>query len=385
MSLSRIPGTCEEALARMVGIDSVNPNYGGRADGQRLLSDEIASWAQSWGLRCQRLPAAGGDSNLLVSCELGEDLPWLIFDSHLDTVGVGGMTVPPFTLTEKRGYLHGRGSCDTKGSGAAMLWALRNWAASPARARRNVGVLFTLDEESGMTGATAFAEGLLKRLLPQLKGIVVGEPTGLHPVIATNGVLRWRTIARGVAAHSSTPSKGRSAISAIMRAVDAFESRYVPTVSAVHPLTGRAAASINVISGGSQVNVIPDYCEIHCDRRLVPGETAAVALAGRDLVWAELSALEHDRVYVVPPLSESSCETFYAWARPVFKPLGIDPTARGAPFVTNGSIYAEAGAPVLVLGPGHAAQAHTHDEWLARDQLAQAARLYEALMALPAP
>ena len=113
---------------------------------------------------------------------------------------------------------------------------------------------------------------------------------------------------------------------------------------------------------------------------MVPGETAPVALAGRDLVWAEFPALEHDRVFVVPPLPESSCERLHAWATPVFDQLGLDATGRGAAFVTNGSIYAEAGAQVLVLGPGHAAQAHTHDEWVARDQLTQAAKVYQALM-----
>jgi len=374
------PETCEELLARMVAVDTVNPRFGGRAEGQSLLAEEIERWAPAWGLSCRRLPVTGGQFNLLVAAESGADAPWLLFDSHLDTVAVAGMSVAPFALTDKRGHLFGRGSCDTKGSGAAMLWALRQFAGGQERPRRNVGVLFTLDEEAGMTGALAFAGTELKKLLPRLLGIVVGEPTGMHPVIATNGVLRWRTIARGVAAHSSTPSRGRSAISAMVRAIEAFESRYAPTVSATHPLTGRAAASINVISGGTQVNVIPEYCEIQCDRRLVPGETAPEALAGRDLVWAEFPALEHDRVFVVPPLPESSCERLYAWAAPVFGELGLDATGRGAAYVTNGSIYAEAGVQVLVLGPGHAAQAHTHDEWVARDQLEQAAKVYCALM-----
>ena len=376
-----LPDSCVELLRRMVAVDTVNPHYGGTAGGQAELARQLTDWGRQWGLRSREFPLTGQDSNLLLFHESAPDAPWLLLDSHLDTVSVAGMSIAPFELTEKAGHLYGRGTCDTKGSGAAMLWALQDYARSP-RAALNVGVLFTRDEESTMAGARAFARQGLAEFLPRLRGIVVGEPTGMHPVIATNGLVRWRTIARGVAAHSSNPSKGRSAISEIVRAVAAFEKHYVPQVTAHHRLTGRAAASINVIAGGSQVNIIPDYCEIHCDRRLIPGETAEVALVHRDAVWAELPGLEHDLVYPVAPLPESACERLHQWAAPAYTAAGLDPTGRGAAYVTNGSIYAEAGAQVLVLGPGHAAQAHTHNEWVAVDQLTLAAKAYRALMAL---
>jgi acetylornithine deacetylase len=60
--------------------------------------------------------------------------------------------------------------------------------------------------------------------------------------------------------------------------------------------------------------------------------------------------------------------------------LGIDPTARGVPYVTNGSHYAAAGAPVIVLGPGDIAQAHTRDEWLEDRQLQTAVAVYAGAM-----
>ncbi|WP_415911064.1 M20/M25/M40 family metallo-hydrolase [Oleiharenicola sp. Vm1] len=57
---------------------------------------------------------------------------------------------------------------------------------------------------------------------------------------------------------------------------------------------------------------------------------------------------------------------------------------RRRPYATDASHYAAAGAPVLVLGPGDIAQAHTKDEWLHRAELASAVALYAALLALPA-
>jgi acetylornithine deacetylase len=46
------------------------------------------------------------------------------------------------------------------------------------------------------------------------------------------------------------------------------------------------------------------------------------------------------------------------------------------PFGTDGSKLGRAGIPTIVVGPGDIAQAHTIDEWVAVEQLVQAARFY---------
>ena len=381
--LSAGPESCEELLAGMVACNTVNPRFGGPAGGARNLGVQLEAWAGAWGLECRWYPVGAGEANLLLFCEPARDLPWLLFDSHLDTVGIEGMTVEPFVLTRRGDRLYGRGACDTKGSGAAMLWALREYARSEIRPHA-VGVLFTVDEEAGMTGARGFAGQHLAEFQPRLRGVVVGEPTSMRPVVATNGVVRWRTITRGIAAHSSEPTRGRSAISAMVRVVQMLEEKYVPAVVRRHPLTGPAVASVNVIVGGTQVNVIPDFCAIECDRRLVPGETSEAALTERDRALADGPAVEHDSIYTVPPLTEESTRVFHAWARPALAATGCDAAGTGAAYVTNASIYATSGAPVLVLGPGEASQAHTRDEWISRDQLHLAVRTYRSLMGVDA-
>lgn len=365
----------------MVSFDTVNPDFGGPAGGEAALAAHLEFLARHWGLTSRRCPVGDtGAFNLLLTAELSPAAEWLLFESHLDTVSVDGMTVPPFQLTIAGDRLHGRGTCDTKGSGAAMLWALQAYARQSNRGR-NVGIIFAVDEEARMRGAQAFAADEVAKF-PHLRGIVVGEPTRLRPVVAHNGALRWRTITRGVAAHSADPSKGRSAISAMLRVLAALEEKFVPLANRDFPLTGRAAASINVIRGGAAVNIIPDYCEIICDRRLVPGETPAQVLAERDAALAGL-AVEHDGQYLAPPLPPESSSAFHAWAAPAFLACGLDPAAIGAPYATDASHYAAAGAPVFVLGPGELAQAHTKDEWLDRRQLARATALYGTMLRLP--
>jgi acetylornithine deacetylase len=374
------PTSCEELLAQMVSFETVNPSFGGPVGGEAALAAHLEMLARHWGLQARRCPVNEREFNLLITTEVSPDAEWLLFESHLDTVSVDGMTVPPFRITVAGEKLHGRGTCDTKGSGAAMLWALQEYARTPGRAR-NAGVLFAIDEEAGMRGAQAFAAAEIKKFR-RLRGIVVGEPTRLRPVVAHNGALRWRTITRGVAAHSADPSKGRSAIRAMADVMAALETKFIPLAKREFPLTGRAAASINVIRGGSAVNVIPDYCEIVCDRRLVPGETAAQVLAERDAALAGL-AVEHDGQYLAPPLPPENSAALHAWAAPALTAADLDPQAMGAPYATDASHFAAAGAQVMVLGPGDLAQAHTKDEWLDRRELARANALYAALLRLP--
>jgi acetylornithine deacetylase len=375
------PQSCEELLAQMVSFETVNPDFGGPAGGEARLAVHLENLARKWGLQTRRCPVGNaGAFNLLVTAEVAPTAEWLLLESHLDTVSIDGMSVPPLQLTVAGDKLHGRGTCDTKGSGAAMLWALHTYAGLPKRPR-NAGVLFSVDEEASMDGARAFAGGELREF-KNLRGLVVGEPTGLRPVIAHNGVLRWRSITRGVAAHSADPTKGRSALTAMLRVIEALETRFIPLAKRDYPLTGRAAASINVIRGGTAANIIPDYCEISCDRRLVPGETAAQVLAERADALAGL-AVEHDSQYLAPPLPPEYSARLHAWLEPAFAAQRLDPAAVGAPYATNASHYAAGGAQVLVLGPGDLAQAHTKDEWLDRRELAKAVALYGAMLSLP--
>jgi acetylornithine deacetylase len=47
----------------------------------------------------------------------------------------------------------------------------------------------------------------------------------------------------------------------------------------------------------------------------------------------------------------------------------------GAAYATNAAFLAAAGVPTVVFGPGSIQQAHTADEWIALDQVQQAAEI----------
>jgi acetylornithine deacetylase len=384
--MSTFPSDVITLLQKMVGFDTVNSAISGKPHAEAELASWLEALAQSWGLSTQRLPFGDGDFNLLITHQASAEKPWLLFESHLDVVSTQGMTIAPFAAATRDGKIWGRGACDTKASGAAMLIALQNYISQSPQPN-NIGVLFVCDEEVTKRGALAFANEQLKALPFQPNGVIVGEPTMLEPVAAHNGVARIVIKTHGVAAHSSNPANGRSAITAMTRVIRLLEREYIPSLTATHPLTGKAQSSINVIRAGQQINIIPDYCEIGMDRSIVPGEKTEDVLPQIEKVLAPLKA-EHpeDRIEVesgfLDPSLSPRAGAFTDFVKGVLARFG-DVTPRGVPYGTDASNYDAVGLPAIVLGPGHIAQAHTEDEWVAVEQVEKAVGVYGALMSTP--
>ena len=67
----------------------------------------------------------------------------------------------------------------------------------------------------------------------------------------------------------------------------------------------------------------------------------------------------------VPPFSASSSSEAVALA---LKLAGQNET-HAVSYATEAGLFQVAGSPAVVIGPGDIAQAHTADEWIAKDQL----------------
>jgi len=382
-----------ELLKELVAIPSVNPMGGASpeaATAEAWLTDFLEQWFRRLGVPCQRQTAEPGRENIVARLD-GRPRPEqggriVLLAAHQDTVPATGMTIPPFSPTVRDGRLYGRGACDVKGGMAAMLTALARLAETRPTRCPTVLMACTVNEENGFSGAQALL-GAWKHQPPFVPrkpdAAVVAEPTSLQVVVAHKGLVRWRCHTRGKAAHSSRPEAGDNAIFKMARALVAIE-RYQKEVVATrgtHPLCGPATISVGTIHGGVSVNTVPDRCSIEIDRRLAPGETPEAAyqhlkefLAGQP--GLDFS-LQHDPPYMQgPPLSDQANGALgirlAAIARGV---VGQCPTI-GVPYATDGAFFAEAGIPTVVFGPGSIEQAHTADEWIALEQVRQAAEIY---------
>ena len=111
--------TCHALLRAMVGFNTVNSHISGQPDAERELGEYLDAQARAMGLTTRQLPIGGESFNLLVTHQVDQAAPWLLFESHLDTVSLAGMTIEPLAGNVDSGRMYGRGACDTKASGAA--------------------------------------------------------------------------------------------------------------------------------------------------------------------------------------------------------------------------------------------------------------------------
>ena len=108
------------ALTRsLVSTPSVNPQLEEGGSGEREAATLVAEWLDLWGLDTRITEISPNRFNVIAKLD-GEG-PTLLLNGHLDTVGVGGMIVPPFDAKVEGGRIWGRGSCDMKAGLAAIL------------------------------------------------------------------------------------------------------------------------------------------------------------------------------------------------------------------------------------------------------------------------
>ncbi len=351
----------EKLLLELIALPSVNPAFlpaQDRRAGEQLMVDFLAATAANAGLEVELQTVFPGRSNLLARLSpAGKVKQRILLAPHLDTVNG---TEDQFTPCTINGKVFGRGACDTKGSVAAMLTALCELAKSRQRPKETEIIFAGLvDEENGQAGSRALAASGLKADLA-----IVGEPTCLQVVTAHKGSLWLQLETRGKSAHGARPELGRNAVHAMARIVDLLETQYAAQLRRrTHPLLGHPTVSVGCITGGTQVNIVPDHCTIMVDRRTLPGETeAGVQREIKSLLRSKhlAATLMDAKMASCLPLETSHklplVAKFLQSARQA-RPAGVH-------YFCDASVLARGGIPSIVFGPGDIAQAHTADEWI---------------------
>jgi acetylornithine deacetylase/succinyl-diaminopimelate desuccinylase family protein len=366
-------------LADLVAIPSVNP-MGREGSGPGFLEKEVAEFVDGYlrarGVDTHVSDVAPGRPNVTGFIDVKAEKT-LLLEAHLDTVRAESMSIAPFTPVVRDGRLYGRGACDTKGSLASFLHGVCSLLGAGGRLRYNVVMLAVADEEYQFTGARhAVAEGL------KADFGIVGEPTRLRIVRAHKGVIRWRIVTRGIAAHSAYPERGENAIYAMGRVLGRLESYGIALRrSAPHPLLGNPSLSAGVIQGGEAVNVVPDRCEVEMDRRTLPGESSGDVLesAAKALDGVGAWSFEPPHLAVGGMEVEEESPVVRLLSGAIGRANGPVQVEAGQ-YATDAGVYNGAGIPTVVFGPGDIAQAHTADEWIDCEELHEAAEVVRSLV-----
>ena len=314
-----------------------------------------------------------------------------MLSGHSDVVPVDGQdwSSDPFDMTERDGRLFGRGTADMKGFIACAL------AMVPLIAERDlpgpVHLAFSYDEEVGCLGVGRLID-VIRAEVPTPCAVIVGEPTSMQIANTHKGICANTTTIHGREAHSSRPQDGVNAIEAAASFVSFLyhlcdelakterDDRFEPPYTTFN--AGR-------IEGGDAVNIIARETRLNWEFRPIPGADPD-AIAARVNAWVESELLprmqakdanafvETVRDVLVPPFDapDSMIENI---AR---KASGLN-SAGAVAFVTEASLFANAGIPAVICGPGNITQAHQPDEFIEIGQLTECLEFLDRIASAP--
>jgi acetylornithine deacetylase/succinyl-diaminopimelate desuccinylase family protein len=374
-----------EVLKKCVATPSVNPAHSSNPDESHefRMADALATMLSAKGFDVEWDRADALRPNVIGRYGPANPQRTLLFESHLDTVGVADMVIPPFRPEVRGGRLYGRGACDTKGPMAAALHAMTEKRLQ-ALAQADVQIVFAgaMGEEHGNLGA----EQLVARGLGADAAIIL-EPTDQHIVFAHKGVLWMEINLTGTAAHASTPEKGRSAISAMAQLIASLEQYHDEDVQRyTHPDLGSPTQNIGMIRGGEAVNIVAHQCQLQLDRRFLPDQSThdmvqfiekqiAALIQSNAVLDGSVRIIKEGSPFVTP------CHSgLVSLLQSALRDAGVDPVMKTAGWFSDAGPFSKTCEDLVVFGPGSISQAHTVDEFIEVEELQKGADILGAFL-----
>jgi putative selenium metabolism hydrolase len=329
---------------------------------------------------------------------IGDGPKVIVYDSHIDTVGVGDPDEwewDPFVGKVEDGILYARGACDEKGSTPGMVHGLA--------IARDLGLLdgYTvyyfgnMEEWCDGIAPNAFVEA---DPVVRPDFVVIGEPTKMQVYRGHKGRIEMKITACGRSAHAASHYLGDNAVYKMAGVIMAIRDldRRMRFGMGSHPLQGMASIAVTDVSvRTASLNAVPDQFTIYLDRRITlnePHDEVIAQIKGLipDYLQEEIQVEElfYDTPsytgFVFPvskyypawlledthPLVQAGQRTSQAlWGET--RPLGT------WDFSTNGTYWAgKAKIPAIGLGPGDEKTAHTGNENVPLDDVVRAAEWY---------
>ena len=322
----------------------------------------------------------------------------IVYDSHIDTVGVGDPALwgwDPFKGKVENGILFARGAVDEKGSTPGMVYGLA-FAKQFGGLEDTTAYYFgNMEEWCDGIAPNAFVE-VDPKIRPDY--VVIGEPTKMRVYRGHKGRIELKITATGRSAHAASHYLGDNAVYKMMAVITQIREldRRMRFGMGYHPVQGYPSIAVtDVAARTASLNAVPDQFTIYIDRRITlsePHDDVIAQIKGLipDYLQDEIHVEElfYDTPsytgFVFPvskiypawllddahPLTQAGQSTVEAlWGEK--RPLGT------WDFSTNGTYWAgKAGIPSIGFGPGDEEFAHTTLEQVPLDEVVAATEFY---------
>ncbi|MBZ0275674.1 MAG: YgeY family selenium metabolism-linked hydrolase [Anaerolineae bacterium] len=321
----------------------------------------------------------------------------LLYDSHIDTVGIGdpdSWEWDPFQGKIEDGVFFARGACDEKGSTPGMIYGLA--------LAKELGLL------EGITGyyfgnMEEWCDGIAPHALVEAEGlrpdfVVIGEPTKMQVYRGHKGRVEMQVVAKGKSAHAASNFLGDNAIYKLMPVIDAI-SKLEPELGD-DPFLGHGRITVTDMHVKTpSINAVPDEALIYIDRRVTFGEEPQTELERIQRLIGNRKDMEASILFYDDPSYTGFVfpvdKIFPAWALPeenTYVQAGVEagkllwgspiPTGKWD-FSTNGIYWmGKAGIPSIGFGPGDEIHAHTVIDQVSLDDVVRATEWYALLPGL---
>jgi succinyl-diaminopimelate desuccinylase len=304
----------------------------------------------------------------------------IVLNGHLDIfpAGTEGWDFSPFCGDVKDGKILGRGATDMKAGVAASLFAYAIIQELKVKLTGKIVLSLVADEESGGRWGT---DWLLDNV-PALTGdaCLIAEPGGLDSVVfGEKGRCQFRVKAKGIAGHSPMPLHSVNAIVKMARVIPALDTLKDLEVRTPEELTaliqeckadydkylgdgaGRVldhlTVNVGTIRGGTNINTVPDLCEVDVDVTLPFGITPQEAKREFDsrLNSVDADGVECEFIQEYPfhrpalytPISERIVKVVTVNVRAI---TAIEPRYVIKHWGTDGKFFRKRGIPTVIYG-----------------------------------
>ena len=329
------------------------PSFSGEESGR---CDFFADYLNSAGISVRRI-----ENNLLAEIKCaGDDAPWVMLNSHLDTVKPAtGYTFDPFNPPFDPLIVRGLGSNDAGGSVVSMVETVIYFHKNGGLDFNILLLLSAEEENSGKNGIRLIMENA--QFAEKISCVIIGEPTQMKAAIAERGLLVLDGVATGVSGHAAR----NEGVNAIYTALDDIELIRNYKFSKISPLMGEVKITVTQINAGTQHNVVPDRCSFVVDIRPTDCYT-------NDEIYKELQA--HVKSLLTPrSLTNRSSATPQGHSLlKCVESLGIESYV--SPTTSD---WTRIGAiPAIKMGAGDSSRSHTADEYILVEELENGLRGY---------
>lgn len=344
-------------------------------------------------LMCERLAAVGFRVESLPFGEVtnfwarrGGSTPLFCFAGHTDVVPPGPLdqwTSDPFEPEIRDGLLYGRGSCDMKGSLAAMITATEGFVAAHPGHAGSIAFLITSDEEGPARDGTVKVVDKLESRGEKIGYCLVGEPSSqerLGDVVKNGrrGSINGRLTVHGKQGHVAYPHRAKNPLHAFAPVLARLVAEQWDEGNAFFPPTSFQFSNLNLGTGAD--NVIPGRLETLFNLRF---STELDAETIKQRIESILN--EGDFDYEIdwhlsgnPFLTPAGALVDAARAA-VHEIMGIDTELSTTGGTSDGRFIAPTGAQVLELGPINAT-IHQVDECVGTEELDQLSDIYRRIL-----